>query len=84
MFRAIPRISFHLALFILLPSSLVTVAVAQGAPLLPLAIWLPTFQAAAFVLAYVKALHTGAGDGTFSSPVGGYGNDQGCPLTLFQ
>jgi hypothetical protein len=83
MSKAIARIFFDFALSVLLPAALVTVAVAQTPYFTPVNLVAAVSGCGVHKGAFTNLSH-GTVNGTPTSSVGGYGNDQECPFTLFQ
>jgi hypothetical protein len=84
MSKAITRMSLYLALFILLGASLVTGAFAQETPFFTSGNLVVSVEGCGVHGGTCTTVPNGTGTGTGNSSVGGYGDNQGAPLTLFQ
>jgi hypothetical protein len=83
MSQAIARIFFDFALSVLLPTAIVTVEVAKTPYFTPVNLVAAVSGCGVHGGTFTNLSH-GTVNGTPTSSVGGCGNDQGCPFTLFQ
>lgn len=84
MSKAGSRIFVSFALFLLFAASLVTTAFAQGTPFFTSGNLVVSVEGCGMYGGTCTSVPNGSGNGTGNSSVGGYGDNQGAPLTLFQ